>query len=60
LLSIAVGYIGALIGTWLARQVGLPAWLTFNIGGTTFPFLWAVIGAAIFVGGINLIARRRI
>jgi len=57
LISIISGYIGALIGTWLARQLSLPAWLTINIGGTAFPFLWAVIGAAILLAIIGLITR---
>ena len=60
LLSIVVGYVGALIGTWLARQAGLPAWLTVQVGGTSFPFLWAVIGAAVFVAVISLITRGRV
>jgi uncharacterized membrane protein YeaQ/YmgE (transglycosylase-associated protein family) len=57
LVSIIVGYIGALIGTWLARQLSLPAWLTINIGGTAFPFLWAVIGAAVFLAILGFISR---
>ena len=60
LTSIAVGFIGALIGTWLSRQFGLPDWLTFNIGGTAFPFLWAVIGSIILVILVNMITRRRL
>lgn len=60
LTAILVGFIGASIGTWLARQMGLPAWLTFSAGGTSFPFLWAVIGAALFVALISLLARGRL
>ncbi len=60
LTSIAVGFIGALIGTWLSRQLSLPGWLTFNIGGTVFPFLWAVIGSIILVIIVNLLTGRRL
>jgi uncharacterized membrane protein YeaQ/YmgE (transglycosylase-associated protein family) len=60
LLSIVTGYLGALIGTWIARQAGLPTWLTINVGGTAFPFLWAVIGAALLVAVISLLTRGRI
>lgn len=57
LVSIMTGLIGALIGHWLASQMGLPAWLTFNIGGRQFPFLWAVFGSTLFVAVISLISR---
>lgn len=60
LTSIVVGFIGALIGTWLSRQFNLPGWLTFNIGGTVFPFLWAVIGSIILVIIVNLLTGRRL
>lgn len=60
LMTIVTGFIGALLGTWLARQLGLPAWLTFNIGGRSFPFLWAIIGSALFVAVISLISRNRV
>jgi uncharacterized membrane protein YeaQ/YmgE (transglycosylase-associated protein family) len=58
IISILSGYLGALLGTWIARQFGLPAWLTINVGGTEFPFLWATLGAAIILAVISLIFRR--
>jgi uncharacterized membrane protein YeaQ/YmgE (transglycosylase-associated protein family) len=59
LVSIALGFIGALIGMWIARQMGLPELLTIPIGGTKFPVIWSIIGSALFVAVISLIARRR-
>ncbi|QQS35792.1 MAG: GlsB/YeaQ/YmgE family stress response membrane protein [Ignavibacteriales bacterium] len=50
ILSIAVGFIGALIGNWLAREMNLPDFLTLNIGGTSFPVVWAIVGAVLFSG----------
>jgi uncharacterized membrane protein YeaQ/YmgE (transglycosylase-associated protein family) len=59
LVSIALGFIGALIGMWIARQMGLPELFAINIGGTRFPIIWSIVGSAIFVAIISLIARRR-
>jgi uncharacterized membrane protein YeaQ/YmgE (transglycosylase-associated protein family) len=60
LTSIAVGFIGALIGVWLARAMNLPVLFNINVGGTEFPLLWSIIGAALFVAVISFISRSRI
>ncbi len=57
LVSIVVGFIGALIGKWLAAQLGLPALLSFSIQGEEFPIIWSVIGSAIFTFIVALIRR---
>jgi uncharacterized membrane protein YeaQ/YmgE (transglycosylase-associated protein family) len=57
LVSIGVGFIGALIGTWLARAVGLPELLAIDIGGTTFPIVWSILGSVVFVALVALISR---
>ena len=59
LVSIALGFIGALIGMWVARAMNLPELLPVNIGGTHFPIVWSIIGAALFVAVISLISRSR-
>jgi len=60
LVSIALGFIGALLGTWLARAIGLPELLAIPAGGMNFPIIWSIIGAALFVAVINLISRSRV
>ncbi len=57
--SIALGFIGALIGVWLSRALHLPELLNVNIGGTVFPVIWSIIGAALFVALLGLITRGR-
>ena len=55
--SIAVGLVGAVLGTWMAQQLGLPALLTLSYGGTTMALLWAIAGAAILVFLLSLTRR---
>jgi uncharacterized membrane protein YeaQ/YmgE (transglycosylase-associated protein family) len=59
LVSIALGFIGALIGTWLARALHLPELFPIRIGTTSFPIIWSIVGAALFVAVISLLTRRR-
>jgi uncharacterized membrane protein YeaQ/YmgE (transglycosylase-associated protein family) len=58
LVSIALGFIGALLGMWLARKLGLPELFSVQIGTTSFPIVWSIIGAALFVAIISLLTRR--
>jgi uncharacterized membrane protein YeaQ/YmgE (transglycosylase-associated protein family) len=60
LVSIALGFIGALLGSWLAGMLHLPELLAIPVGGHNFPVVWSIIGAALFVALINLISRRRV
>ena len=57
LVSIVVGFIGAYIGMWLAGNLGLPELLAINVGGKTFPIIWAVIGSALFTLIVALLRR---
>jgi uncharacterized membrane protein YeaQ/YmgE (transglycosylase-associated protein family) len=59
LVSIALGFVGALIGSWLATKLGLPEILPVRIGGVGFPIVWSIIGSALFVAVISLLTRRR-
>jgi uncharacterized membrane protein YeaQ/YmgE (transglycosylase-associated protein family) len=60
LVSIALGFVGALIGMWLARLMGLPELIPVHIGGTSFPIIWSIIGSALFVAVITLLTRSRV
>jgi len=60
LVSIAIGFIGALLGMWLARLLGLPELFAIQIGTTRFPIIWSIIGGALFVAVISLLTRRRV
>lgn len=58
LVSIALGFIGALFGTWLARVSGMPELLAIQLGDRSFPIVWSIIGAALFAAVLALISRR--
>jgi uncharacterized membrane protein YeaQ/YmgE (transglycosylase-associated protein family) len=60
LVSIALGFVGALLGMWLARVMQLPELFSVRIGTTNFPIVWSIIGSALFVAVLTLLTRRRL
>ncbi|MFW6140488.1 MAG: GlsB/YeaQ/YmgE family stress response membrane protein [Acidobacteriota bacterium] len=59
LASIVLGFIGALIGTFIARELHLPLSPYIRFGSHNFPIIWSVFGAALFVAFLNLLAPRK-
>lgn len=60
LVSIVVGFVGALLGGWIAGELGLPMILELDsvrLGGEPFPVVWAVLGSAVFALGVGLLRR---
>lgn len=60
LVSIALGFVGALLGLWIARVMNLPELFPVRIGGTSFPIIWSIIGSTVFVALITLVTRSRV
>jgi len=60
LATIVLGFIGALLGTWLARALGLPELFSIQIGGQPFPVIWSIIGGALFSAALGLFSSRSI
>jgi uncharacterized membrane protein YeaQ/YmgE (transglycosylase-associated protein family) len=58
LVSIALGFVGALFGSWLARSLGLGEVLALHVGDRVFPVVWSIIGAALFVAALHLLRPR--
>ncbi len=58
LVSIAVGFIGALLGTFLAGYLHLPELMVVAVEGHKFPILWSIIGATVFVALVHLVSGR--
>ena len=59
LAAIALGFIGALFGYWIARGLNLPEVFAINVEGVAFPVIWSIIGSALFVAVISLLSRPR-
>lgn len=60
LVSTALGFVGALLGGWVAGNLGLPEPFLVTIEGRGFPVLWSIIGASLFVAVIHLVSGRRV
>lgn len=59
LASIALGFIGAIIGMWLARELELPEFFPVMIGGKSFPVIWSIVGASLFSAVLALLSGRK-
>ena len=59
LVSVAIGFIGALLGMWIQRATGLPELLLLRVGESAFPVIWSIIGGALFVTLLGFLTRRR-
>lgn len=59
LVSIVVGFVGAYIGMWLARELDLPEFFVITIDDKAFPLIWSILGSALFALVVGLLTRRR-
>jgi len=59
IVSIALGFIGTIVGPWVAAQLGLSEPFMVQISGRGYPVLWSIIGAAIVVAIMHVFSRRR-
>jgi uncharacterized membrane protein YeaQ/YmgE (transglycosylase-associated protein family) len=55
--SIALGFVGSFLGMWLASKLHLPEIFSVKIGRETFPIVWSIVGAALFVGVLSMLTR---
>ena len=56
ILSAIVGFVGALIGTWLGREYNLPEIWSPVIRGIKCPVVWSILGAVIFTLILSLVS----
>ena len=55
LINVAIGFIGAIIGSWLSYELHAPRFFYF----AGIPIIWAIVGAALFMAVIGAISGRR-
>jgi uncharacterized membrane protein YeaQ/YmgE (transglycosylase-associated protein family) len=59
LVSIALGFVGAVLGSFIADRMRLPEPFSFTVDAHPFPIVWSIIGAAVFVALLHLVSGRR-
>ncbi|HEY4012592.1 MAG TPA: hypothetical protein VGM06_04605 [Polyangiaceae bacterium] len=59
IISVLLGFLGAFVGTWLARLAHLPVLFVIAVAGHPFPILWSVIGGMILVALAHVLVRPR-
>ena len=59
LVAAGVGFLGAIIGRWIANELGLPELWSITIDGEPFPIIWSIIGGALFAGALGAIAKNK-
>jgi uncharacterized membrane protein YeaQ/YmgE (transglycosylase-associated protein family) len=56
--SIALGFIGGALGSWIARKLDLPILLELPFA-PAFPVIWSIMGSALFVAVLGLLSSGR-
>jgi len=59
-ISILVGFIGALVGSWLGRYLDLPEIWIITIGEIDYPVFWSLLGAVVCTGFIAIVSPRKV
>ncbi len=49
LAAMGIGFVGAVLGIWLAGLLGLPNLFSINVGGTSFPIVYALLGGILLL-----------
>lgn len=57
LASVGIGFVGALLGTYIARALELPALFAVQVDGYAIEIVWAILGAVVFLAVIGLLRR---
>jgi uncharacterized membrane protein YeaQ/YmgE (transglycosylase-associated protein family) len=58
-ISVLLGFLGAFVGTWLARMMHLPVLVVVDIGGHPFPIVWSILGGLVLAALAHALVRPR-
>jgi uncharacterized membrane protein YeaQ/YmgE (transglycosylase-associated protein family) len=58
IVSIVLGFVGALLGSWMSVQLNMPELFNISVGGSEFPVIWSIIGSVIFVTIVGLLTKK--
>jgi uncharacterized membrane protein YeaQ/YmgE (transglycosylase-associated protein family) len=58
ILSIVLGFVGAFVGTWMARALHWPNFWVIAIEGHSFPIVWSIVGGMVLVLLAHALTRR--
>ncbi|MFA5668026.1 MAG: hypothetical protein WC967_02190 [Balneolaceae bacterium] len=59
LISAGVGFIGAILGKWMATELDLPMLWSIEIAGKPFPIIWSIIGGAFLTAILGAIFKNK-
>jgi uncharacterized membrane protein YeaQ/YmgE (transglycosylase-associated protein family) len=57
ILSVLLGFLGALVGTWIAHLMHLPLIFSVVIEGHPFPIVWSIVGGIVLVAIAHALTR---
>ncbi len=52
---VGLGFVGTLVGPWLANFLHLREPMPILVGGTPFSLVWSIVGAALVVAIVSMI-----
>lgn len=59
IVSVLLGFLGAFVGTWIARMVHLPVLVVVDIAGHPFPIIWSILGGFLLAALAHALVRPR-
>lgn len=55
LVSVPIGFLGAVLGAWLADRLDLPPLFVVHAGTYEFPLAWSILGSALLVAVLGVL-----